>query len=469
MKLKRVAKIVLCLALLFVMGGECLLSPFLVKAEANTSKYSNVLDDLKKDKTFSAENYPLDGTRNDLQIIQIAESENRELFIYVYQPGYETKDYQAKYINMALQDMIDPDLEYKLYSLTLLNSNGQFAKYLVNGLTVSSDQYRYYNIATVYRDFDSDVDIWVSSVDKYNCKGFSVASLWCAYYLNDQIVYEHEQAKVVKITYHSSGTVRYPSGFILKTEKCDSHYVGFTVDNFNVDKIYNAKITFQPVLVERFWRPGMDQPTVIEYTESFIERELSAEGDNSLGSYRGEGLFGKTYSWPRISTVSAFKEQLEVYGGDQLSEDELKELEGSEFIFQFWESTFTMETSWLDSSYNTQFYEARNIGVLQLDFLAEGKRYNLGCVSDLVSTDSVPDFDLSVKMPDFLNEDLFSLIISLLFLLVSLMLFTPLLGPLLPMIFTFLFKGIAFLLRLVIYVLLFPFNLLFARRKKSRK
>ena len=63
MKLKRVAKIVLCLALLFVMGGECLLSPFLVKAEANTSKYSNVLDDLKKDNFILPE--PLVNYKND--------------------------------------------------------------------------------------------------------------------------------------------------------------------------------------------------------------------------------------------------------------------------------------------------------------------------------------------------------------------------------------------------------------------
>ena len=57
-------------------------------AYAAEATYSNVLDDLEKDSTFNAEDYPAidDGSAESktLKLIQIAESTSKELFLYIY-------------------------------------------------------------------------------------------------------------------------------------------------------------------------------------------------------------------------------------------------------------------------------------------------------------------------------------------------------------------------------------------------
>ena len=54
--------------------------------------YTNVMEDLEKDNSFKLEDYPAVEDDYSLQVIQIAESVNGELFVYVYQPSDEVKD-----------------------------------------------------------------------------------------------------------------------------------------------------------------------------------------------------------------------------------------------------------------------------------------------------------------------------------------------------------------------------------------
>ena len=57
--------------------------------------YSDVLTDLQTDENFDVNNYPVNIEDYSLQVIQIAESVNGELFVYVYQPSGEQIDLQA--------------------------------------------------------------------------------------------------------------------------------------------------------------------------------------------------------------------------------------------------------------------------------------------------------------------------------------------------------------------------------------
>ena len=100
---KRITSLILCLALAFVMGGGMILSAFSIQAEASESTivHSNVLDDLKKDSSFIEANYAADLDDHSMKVIQIAESDKKELFIYVYHPSNVDKDLKAKKINMA--------------------------------------------------------------------------------------------------------------------------------------------------------------------------------------------------------------------------------------------------------------------------------------------------------------------------------------------------------------------------------
>lgn len=98
--------------------------PLVAREESVT--YSEVLDDLKKDTLFKTENYPTKAGDYSLQIIQLAESVNKELF----EPSGKAKDFKASSINISTT--INDDISYLNYKLELLNSSGVFYKYKVD-------------------------------------------------------------------------------------------------------------------------------------------------------------------------------------------------------------------------------------------------------------------------------------------------------------------------------------------------
>ena len=141
---------VLCFAIYF--GG--LIPPV---AYADNAAYTGVLEDLSKDENFTTTLYPTKSNDYSLQVIQIAESTGKELFVYVYQPSGQAKNLCASSINISLKPRNDIS-NIRNYKLTLLNSSGVFYKYRVEGFTVSTADTRYYTITTIYRPFDKKID-----------------------------------------------------------------------------------------------------------------------------------------------------------------------------------------------------------------------------------------------------------------------------------------------------------------------
>ena len=88
--------IVICL---FISFFTSLNSIYFVSAEDTV--YSDVLSDLQKDETFNIEDYPVNLEDFSLQVIQVAEGKNKELFVYVYQPCSPNEALTATCINMA--------------------------------------------------------------------------------------------------------------------------------------------------------------------------------------------------------------------------------------------------------------------------------------------------------------------------------------------------------------------------------
>ena len=90
--------------LAFVLGISAVITaaqvPVIAKAESTTT-YTNVLEDLQRDSSFSKENYPEKATDYSLQIIQLAESSDKELFVYAYQPSGQLKGLVASSINIS--------------------------------------------------------------------------------------------------------------------------------------------------------------------------------------------------------------------------------------------------------------------------------------------------------------------------------------------------------------------------------
>ena len=439
--------------------------PFTASAEA--SSYSNVLDDLKKDKSFNSSAYPAKPNDYSLQVIQIAEGEHGELFIYVYQPSDATKDYKAKYINMSLESIYEKrNLQYKLYSLTWLNSDGVFDKYVVNDFTVKNDLYRYYSIAAIYREFDSTVDASSEAIDTKQYKGYPVGQYWCAYYYNDVLTYEMEKINVVNIDVQATGSVRYFDGFKFYWDSCDSHYIAFSVSNYNIEKIYDADITYT-ITNYNYWYNNLGaESTTVLGTETFTKKltEFDTAGNS------GGGLLGKKYTWNRIQDVNTFIKEAEEDANEAFSTEEKNALNNAQFVFRFAETDYaTVSTG---TEVNTEYSVATNIGVLRLHFLAEGKVYNLGCVSDLVGTDSNPELVVDGKdnlknyleEMDYYLEDFFKvmfLIILVIIILIFIIYFKP--------VISLMFRGVTEIFSLIYSTITLPFQLIASAFKNKRR
>ncbi len=384
---KRITTFLLVLVVILAIGGELLLSLFAVRAsaaEGTSTTYSNVLDDLKKDSSFNPADYPDKPDDYSLSVIQVAEGENGELFVYVYQPSNATKDLRASKINMSLQDPTvnnaSGEVANSLYNLTWLNSNGVFDKYLVNDFIVSDEAYRYYTIATIYRVFDGSIDTSnVGEGELTNYIGCSVGKSYCCYYYNSVLITECVEFEVVDIDIQHVGFFEYDEGFKLYSDRCRSHYVAFSIENFAVDKIYDADITYtyQTVSIEM-------KLTIETVTKGELTTVTEYLSDKDTGSNKADGWFSRKYEWNRISDITSFIEEVEGDLNEEIDNDLKTLLLQSDFVFRF------LETDWSAfSNTNDQYFEdytdVTDVAILRLHFLSDGKTYNLGVVSDIVT------------------------------------------------------------------------------------
>ena len=455
---------------LFLSLTVTLVLPFTASAAA-VSSYSSVLEDLSRDSSFNVNSYPNDPTNYGLRVIQIAEGDGGNLYVYVYQPSDATRDFKAKYINMSIQNPAEKELQNRLYSLTWLSSYGTLDKYLVNGFKVSDAPDRYYNIAAIYRLYDASIDTVSEAIDSVQCKGYEVGQYWHTYYYNDVLRYESKKIDIVDVRIRATGSIRYENGLKfgqMYIGACDSHYVAFSIENFNVQEIFDADITY--TINNYSWSTTYTPYNHIEELTSstFVERDyLSAK---ETASNDGSGWFGKTYTWNRIQHVDTFISDVQNNANEEFSAEELAALEESEFVFRFLETNYTL-TPGSTASFGT-FSETENIGILRLHFLSDGKYYNLGVVSDMVGTDSTPDLDVSLgdNVKNFVEEmdeylgDFFNVLLVIIFIVVACVLFV-----LTKPFWIALFRGVAEMAELIWATLTLPFKLLAGKQDKNKR
>ena len=434
---------------------------FSVPSSAASSSYSGVLDDLKKDPKFDASKYPVNNNDYSLEIISIAEGTNRELFIYVYQPCV-TRELRATYINMSNFHPLDGNAIYDLYSLTWINSDGVFAKYLVNNFKVFQQENRYYLIAGIYRAFNAEIDTPAAEADDVkNHVAFPVGLKWYAYTYNDVVFYECFKLKYADAEILAVGFVRYSEGFKLHISKCDSHFVAFKVNNFDVEKIYDATIRYKTEKRREYgaFMPD-DLDEILETSE--VKQEISSM---ETGSNKGNGFLGKKYTWQRILTTEEFNTQLTEFKNEGVTFNN-GGLENSQFVFQFLETDYDMSASGINVT--TEFTKVTEVGILRLHFVDKaGNQYNLGAVSDLVSDDGNPDFEVDAGdnienlLEDFkkMLKDFWAKLLPLLGGIIALLIIIFFFGPILTVV-KIVFTVIKFILSLLFWVISLPFKLI---------
>ena len=260
--------------------------------------YTNVLEDLSKDKNFNAEDYAVKEDDYSLQVIQIAESNDKELFVYVYQPCSPNKDLTATSIKISTE--IGKDLNYKVYRLTLLNSVGCFYKYSVNDFIVSSDTTRYYDITAIHRKWNEkyDEDLPEDNENTISEVPFAVGKQYTLTTTENGIDIQCQDIELITITDKYVGFVRYfgEGGFFETWKYKDSHFVAFKTDK-KIDRLMEADIFFQTQYKRTTRFAGQNNYLFGDIEDNYAY--LSYD-DKEVIYEEGELFWKHKYTWERI-------------------------------------------------------------------------------------------------------------------------------------------------------------------------
>ena len=430
-----------------------IVSPLLTyRVYAETTAHSNVLDDLKRDPEFNANDFKQDDKDYNLKVLTVAEGSEGELYVYVYNPAYRNKDLKAAKINMSLQDPSYSKIDYNLYDLIWINSSGGFSKYVVNGLKAGEDYYRYYTIATVYRVHDPEIDDPANDDDDIvNFEGMPVGQSWCLYVYNGQAYCESREMQFADVEIQSVGFTQYPDGFDLYPSYCHSHFIAFSVENFNVQDVYDATIHYEAQDYVYSIINGVENEY---YSEEILSKDIDISKTQNF-SHIVDGLFfDKTYVLKRILKTSDFISDTEDHTNSFLSSEDASNLSKSDFVIRFLESECNITS--LSSGFRKSTTYISNVTLLRLHFLSFGKVYNLGVVADIVSDDGYPDY--VVKYGDAFKDG-FNWVNFFLFIICILLVLNFIKDPSMALT-KFISKGIWAIITLLFQILLLPFRLL---------
>lgn len=364
--------LIVILLLLFAMLIGLIGGVGVTYAAENT--YSNVLDDLGKDENFNIADYPAVNDDYSLQVIQIAESTGGELFVYVYQPAAKTKFLTATQVNMSFSETVDGTSSY---DLVYLNGAGVFQKYRVDGVRVSSEAVRYYNITSIYRKYVKDIDAGTGNDTEVNEVAFSVGILFKACTIDNSVIYSRDLEEVVEIKPEQMyvGFVRYDNGIFTFKKSCDSHYVAFDC-SYKIDALFEADVYYEKRTVRRTGDGSMGVAPIYNYGDWSKQYALLTDKQNVNQKPTGL-LFGESREYNRIQSVSEF------LSSTDLKSDVVENIKNKQWVLRFFESD-------VEKAYSTIYTEVGNVSILRLKFKFDGELYNLGVVSGKNTGNGMP-------------------------------------------------------------------------------
>ena len=396
MKVKKIKKnLILTILLLFVSLFICLSSNIRVVHADNNTIYSNVLDDLKVDENFNQDKYIEDANNNNLQIIQIAESENKELFIYIYQPNI-SDNYNLTPTTISISTGINDNAKWELYNLTLLNSNNTLFKYKVEELVVKEDALRYYDITEMHRKFIKGLDAETGNDNIVNEVAIKVAQLWTVCTVEDNSFYNLKETEVVEIKDKFVGFVRYKNNTApswINKDSVDSHFVAFRTDK-NIDKLLEADVEFSSqICITNSDLFVKDKFGAInkEDVKLTYDKKIEIKPDNNHFLWNTN-----KYSFNEIQTVNEFFESVNLTNTYEhglfnvttvstLSEASINRIKGMQYVLRFANTDYDhFESAALAGPViiKDTFTIIENVTILRLKFEHDSVTYNLGIVDN---------------------------------------------------------------------------------------
>ncbi len=356
-----------------------------IKVYAAETLYTSALEDLQRDSSFDFEAYPVNDKDYSLKVIQIAESTDGELFIYVYQPCALKYDLRARSINIAREPDNSVNLRFDNYKLNFINSSGVFFKYAVQGLKVKTGSaIRYYNISNILRPFNSDIDDPPSEGQTVSEVPAPVAQFWTAITTDGKTSYYKETAKEVLIKDKYVGFMRYTEGYWLQKDACDAHYIAFSTD-YDIKTLYDADVKYS----SRYCHHGhanMTNKDTYSYTDN-PDKTIRLK-DVDTGHTTITGIGGIKHTWSRIESVTDFIEK------EDLTAETKEALKNKQWVLRFTETDYTKHprlSMGATVGYNEYYTEVSEVIILRLHFKTTTEELNLGVVDNKQTGDRVPD------------------------------------------------------------------------------
>ena len=427
--LNRIAVLIVTLCV-FLTGAQSFSA---VAAEENKTA-SGVLEDLSKDASFNATNYPSNAKDYSLSVMQLAESTDKELFVYVYQPSGD----KVKASSINISTTINDEISFFNYPIKLLNFEGTLFKYKVTNFEIKKDPVRYYAISSIYRPFDAGIGDKKSGNNTINEVNYAVNKQYCFGEINGKPYVNCIDIETIVVTDKFVGFVRYPDGFKLFTgaRACDSHFVAFNTDK-PIDKLLEADVyyTTQNTSYDFFTE---DSPFSIKFGDSKTDNYAYLKYTDKV-EHTGGGFFAGTYKWDRIQSVEDFiktEDRTTVYYGavlnskvsSQLSDEALNDLKGKKWVLRFTETSYNKAPkSGMGAAtyYHAETTMVGNVTILRLKFETDGITYNLGVIDNKQTGSTEPSNSMDIKVePNTTGKSIIYLILFVLLLV--------LLAPLLP-------------------------------------
>ena len=474
MERKREIKIFGAFVLLVILLCACVFPPMTVGyAYAAESVGSPVLTDLMKDPSFDPDAWEQRADDYSLELIQIAESTDGELLLYVYQP-IAKRSVKASSVNIARDQNNMASLTFDNYKLSFVDCMGVFFKYRVVGFQFAETSVRYYNISNILRPYIFGIDIEPDNDNKTGEIGYRVGQLWTVITAGEEVTYEKSVSEVIVVTDEMVGFKRYNDGFYWDgTKYCDAHFVAFNTDR-DIDRIVTADLEFYSTA---YWaREG--QKT--KYYEPVYHKKRLTHGE--MVENDGGGWFGSSNQWNRIASVDYFLHEV------KWTAEESKTISKYQWVLNFYESRFVCEAGGKDvlicalvpfgfiwtivNGCTTKGEVVSDVLLLNLEFEANDEVYSMGVVANRqtgstrpIGTDEVFNFLKWLSQKTGLPQWALVLII----IAVALLIVLPLLIKFLPDVFYAIIKGIAWGFKGLWWLICLPFRGIAALIRKNKE
>ncbi len=417
-------------------------------AFAQEEPYTNVLDDLFKDSSFAIYRYPVDTTNYSLEVINVAETKDKRLIVYVYQPSGQKGNLRASTINIS--HTIDGEVQPYNYKLTYCNSESTMFKYIVDDFYLNDSETRIVDIYSISRPFDANIDTAPSGDQTISEVPYDVSSRYQFTLIDGKYSVRCDKVETRKVTDKFVGFVRYKEGFDINPSACDSHFVAFNL-NAPMDKVMNARLYYTRQGVVHHFKIGDD---TFDYSNTISKYAEVDYKDKVV--YKGDGFFSNTYEWDRICDIntflSKFNTKKQLYSGalinviarNNISTEALNQLKNKQWVLSYYESPYTDYADAFDQ--REEFTQVADVSILELTYEYEGQIYNVGIIDNKQSgsSDPIGGSGIDVEPTDLAKLILF--IIAIILLVIILL-------PILPNILLFLFK-------LIIWIIKLPFVLI---------